>query len=256
METLTTPLVLHPHEQPREKCGLFTMKEAQENVADSIKVKFKKSKDGDQTLRVAQEWGEDLAWLGGLCLIYILMGDMSWVLPGVALVLILGFYGTGGIQDSLIFTDGGRRITRRVLCLGIPVSTKVYQGGRPVFMMMGTFGHVGGRRCFWWTYRPVLMLDDGRYIAFSRAQKDPVRMQRAVLKAADHLRLPVRTVPQDEEFLPPRVGTINIKTPLPTRNRVDSEDFHQNAYSQGLKRTMLVAGSIGFLLAILFTTQL
>ena len=122
--------------------------------------------------------------------------------------------------------------------------------------MMGTFGHVGGRRCFWWTYRPVLMLEDGTHIAFSRAHKDPMRMQRAVLKAAHHLELPVRTVPQDEEFLPPRVGIINMKTPLPTRNRVDSEDFHQDAYSEGMKRMMLVAVAIGFLLAIFFTTQL
>jgi hypothetical protein len=225
-------------------------------VADSIKVKFKRARDGDQTLRVAQEWGEDVAWIGGLCLVYIFIGDMPWILPAVALVLILGFYGTGGIQDSLIFTDGGRRITRRVLCLGIPVSTKVYQGERSAFMMMGTFGHVGGRRCFWWTYRPVLMLEDGTHIAFSRAHKDPARMQQAVLKAAHHLGLPVRTVPQDEEFLPPRVGAINMKTPLPTRNRIDSEEFHQDAYSEGLKRMMLVAVAIGFLLAIFFTVQL
>jgi len=235
--------------------GIFSLQETQKSVADSIKVQFKKSRDGDQTLRVAQEWGEDVAWIGGLCLIYAFMGDMSLILPAVALVLVLGFYGTGGIQDSLIFTDGGRRITRRILCLGIPVSTRVYQEGRPAFLMMGTFGHVGGRRCFWWTYRPVLMLEDGTHIAFSRAHKDPARMQQAVLKAAHHLELPVRTVPQDEEFLPPRGGTVHMKTPLPTRNRIDSEDFHQNAYSEGLKRMMLVAGAIGFLLAIFFATQ-
>ena len=224
-------------------------------MAKPIQVTFKKEPGQGALLRVAQEWGHDVALVGGLCVAYMVLGEISVILPAMALLVALGFYGTGGVQDVLVFTDNGRRITRRVRCFGFPIKTEVFQGSAPAFMLLGTFGEVGGRRIFRWTYRPVLMLQDGTPIPFSRAMEDSVRMQKAVLKAAHYLQIPVRTAPLDEEFLPPRAGYVDMRTHLQTRSRSDSENFHQNAYMEGMKKMMLVAMAIGFSLAIFFTTQ-
>ena len=225
-------------------------------MAKPIRVIFKREQRGESMLRVAQEWGMDVAGVGALCISYMILGEVPVLYPSIALLGVLFFYGTGGIQDTLFFSEGQRRVTRRVRCCGIPIKTDIFQGSAPAFMLMGAFGEVGGRRVFRWTYRPVLILQDGTAIQFSRPREDAPRVQQAVLKAAHHLGLPVRTVPQNEEFLPPRSGFVDMKTPLLTRTEQESEAFHQEVYTGRMKGLMLIAMTGGFLLAIFFTTQL
>ena len=78
-------------------------------------------------------------------------------------------------------------------------------------------------------------------------------MQHALVKAAYHLNVPVRIASTDEEFLPPREGFADMKSPLPTRTREESEAFHQAHYTGQMKRMMLIALSVGLLATILLT---
>jgi len=199
------------------------------------------------------EWGWDSLLLGALCIFYLMYGDLPWELSALTGIILLGFWGTGGIQDSLVLHQSRREIKHIKRLFGFTFSREIYRGQEPAFLMLKTIGEYQSRIGFHWKYRAVLILRDGTFISFARPIEDPKRMQQAIAKAAHHIDVPLRIASPNEEFLPPREGHADIKSPLPTRQQNESEAFHEARYNEKMKRMMLVALALGMIAALVLT---
>ena len=60
-------------------------------MAKPIRVIFKREQRGESMLRVAQEWGMDVAGVGALCIAYMILGEVPVLYPSIALLGVLFF---------------------------------------------------------------------------------------------------------------------------------------------------------------------